>query len=193
MRLAVRTEASIAIWQQDATDEVANLPSAGATQNLGETRRKGIDLQFTTNILDNVKFWVSHSIQEAKIIGGYAAGATSLVGKEVFSTPRHISNIGVEYKASEAWRFDLQGRAQGSYYIDDLNAKGKYGGYVLFDGGAHYALTKTVGIDLQLKNIFDRKYEYVWYDNFFWPAGSYQPMFSPGPGRAVYASLNVKM
>lgn len=193
LRLADRTEARIAVWQQDATDEVANLPSAGATQNLGETRRKGIDLQFTTNILDNVKFWASHSIQEAKIIGGYTAGTSSLVGKEVFSTPRHISNIGVEYKASEAWRFDLQGRAQGSYYIDDLNAQGKYGGYVLFDGGAHYTFSKTIGIDLQLKNIFDRKYEYVWYDNFFWPSGSYQPMFSPGPGRAVYASLNVKM
>ena len=193
LRLADQTEARIAIWQQDATDEVANLPSAGATQNLGETRRKGIDLQLTANILDNVKFWISHSIQEAKVIGGYSAGATSLVGKEVFSTPRYISNVGLEYKASENWRFDLQGRAQSNYYIDDLNTKGKYGGYVLFDTGVHYALSKNFGIDLQVKNIFDRKYEYVWYDNFFWPSGSYQPMFSPGPGRSIYASLNMKM
>lgn len=193
LRLADRTEARIAVWQQDATDEVANLPSAGATQNLGETRRKGVDLQLTTNLSDNVKFWISHSIQEAKITGGYSAGGTSLDGKEAFSTPRYIANLGVEYKASDAWRFDLQARAQGSYYIDDLNAQGKYGDYVLVDGGAHYALSKNIGIDLQVKNIFDRDYEYVWYDNFFWPAGSYQPMFSPGPGRAAYVSLNMKM
>jgi iron complex outermembrane receptor protein len=29
--------------------------------------------------------------------------------------------------------------------------------------------------------MFDRKYEYVWYDNFFYPASSYQPMFCPAP------------
>ena len=61
---------------------------------------------------------------------------------------------------------------------------------MLFDGGAHYTLSKTVGIDLQVKNIFDRKYEYVWYDTIW---ASPQPMFSPGAGRAFYASLNVKM
>jgi len=192
-RLMERTEARIAIWQQDATDEVANLPSAGATQNLGETRRKGVDFQITTHIADKVKLWFSHAYQEAKIIGGYASGGTSLVGKEVFSTPRTITNVGVDYQATESLRFDLQGRAQGNYYIDDLNSKGKYGGYILFDGGVHYALSKNFGVDLQVKNIFDRKYEYVWYDNFFYPAGSYQPMFSPGAGRSVYASLNLKM
>jgi len=193
IRLADRSEARIALWQQDATDEVANLPSAGATQNLGETRRKGIDLQLTMQLSEQVKLWAAHSYQEAKIIGGYATGGTSLVGKEVFSTPRQITNIGMDYQATGNLRFDLQGRAQGSYYIDDQNAQGKYGAYVLFDGGAHYAINKNFALDFQVKNIFDRDYEYVWYDNFFWPAGAYQPMFSPGPGRAFYASLNVKM
>ena len=193
VRLAERVEARVAIWQQDATDEVANLPSAGATQNLGETRRKGVDFQLTTNLTDKLKIWASHSIQEAKIVGGYASGGNSLAGKEVFSTPRYITNVGMDYQATADLRVDLQGRAQSSYFIDDLNTQGKYGGYVLFDGGAHYAITKNFGIDLQVKNIFDRKYEYVWYDNFFWPAGSYQPMFSPGPGRAFYASINLKM
>lgn len=46
-RLTKRTEARIALWQQDATAEVANLPSANATQNLGETRRKGVDFQIS--------------------------------------------------------------------------------------------------------------------------------------------------
>lgn len=192
-RLTERTEARVAIWQQDATDEVANLPSANATQNLGETRRKGVDFQITTHLSEKVKLWFSHAYQEAKIVGGYATGGTSLVGKEVFSTPRHITNLGLDYQASDSLRFDLQGRAQGSYYIDDQNAKGKYGAYVLFDSGVHYALSKNFGLDLEVKNLFDRKYEYVWYDNFFYPASAYQPMFSPGAGRAFYLSLNMKM
>jgi len=64
---------------------------------------------------------------------------------------------------------------------------------VLFDSGVHYALSKNFGLDLEVKNLFDRKYEYVWYDNFFYPASAYQPMFSPGAGRAFYLSLNMKM
>lgn len=192
-RLGERTEARVALWQQDATDEVANLPSANATQNLGETRRKGVDFQITTLLGENLKLWFSHAYQEAKIVGGYASGGVSLVGKEVFSTPRHITNAGLVYQASDKLRFELQGRAQGSYYIDDQNAKGKYGGYVLFDSDVHYALSKNLGIDLAVRNMFDRKYEYVWYDNFFYPASAYQPMFSPGAGRAFYLSLNMKM
>lgn len=192
-RLTERTEARIALWQQDATAEVANLPSANATQNLGETRRKGVDFQINAHITDKIKLWFSHAYQEAKIVGGYTSGGISLVGKEVFSTPRHITNVGMDYQITESLRFDLQGRAQSSYYIDDQNSKGKYGGYILFNGGMHYALTKNLEIDLQIKNMFNRKYEYVWYDNFFYPASSYQPMFSPGAGRSFYASLNVKI
>lgn len=187
LKLIEHTEARIAIWQQDATDEVANLPSADATVALGKTRRKGIDFQFNANLFDNLKFWASHAIQQAKVVGG----VSSLVGKEVFSTPRFISNIGVEYRPTSALSFNLQGRAQGSYYIDDLNAKGKYGSYVLFDSGVKYALTQQVSVDLQIKNLFNRKYEYVWYDTIWGSAA--QPMFSPGAGRAAYVSLDFKM
>lgn len=45
------TEARIALWQQDATDEVANMPSTGTTVGLGQTRRKGMDLQVSTAVL----------------------------------------------------------------------------------------------------------------------------------------------
>ncbi len=193
LRPLTTVETRVALWQQDATDEVANLPSAGATQNLGQTRRRGVDLQLNAQVTDALKFWVSHSMQEAKIRSGYAVSGTSLSGKEVFSTPRYIANVGVEYQANAQWRLGVQGRAQGNYYIDDLNAQGKFGGYTLVDGSVRYDYSKNLSIDVQVKNMFDRKYEYVWYDNFFWPAGSFQPMFSPGPGRSAYVSLNLKM
>ena len=191
-KVGTGSDARIALWQQDATDEVANLPSADATQNLGETRRRGVDLQFSSQVTKTVKIWASHSIQEAKIVGGYAVSGSSLVGKEVFSTPRYISNAGMEFQGSEKVRFGLSARAQGSYYIDDLNAQGKFGEYLLFDGSVRYKYSNSVSVDFQVKNILDEKYEYVWYDNFFWPAGSYQPMYSPGPGRAAYLALNMK-
>ena len=190
--LGEATDARIAVWQQDATDEVANLPSADATQNLGETRRKGIDFQFSSQVTKRLKVWASHSIQEAKIIGGYSVSGSSLVGKEVFSTPRYISNIGLEMHAIDKVKFGLTARAQGSYYIDDLNAQGKFGEYLIVDGNVRYSHSPKVSLDFQLKNMFDKKYEYVWYDNFFWSSGAYQPMYSPGPGRSAYLAVNIK-
>ena len=187
-----RTDLRVAVWQQDATDEVANMPSTGTNVSLGETRRKGIDLQASTRIGSAVTLWASHSVQEAKVRRAFTASGTSLAGKEVFATPRHITNAGVDYQATEALRLGLQARAQGSYFIDDLNAQGKFGDFVLLDFNARYALTKTVSVDLQVKNLTNRKFAYVWWDNFFWPAGSAQPMYSPGAGRSAFVSLNVK-
>lgn len=64
---------------------------------------------------------------------------------------------------------------------------------MLFDASVRYTISRSASVDLQVRNLTDREYEYVWYDNFFWPTGSFQPSFSPGPGRAAYLSLNLKM
>lgn len=186
------TEARVAFWQQDATDEVANMPSTGTTVGLGQTRRKGIDFQLTSRVTDALTVWFSHALQEAKVVSAYTASGASLAGKEVFSTPRYISNLGAEYKVTPSLRLGVQGRAQGNYYIDDLNAQGKYGGFAVLDARLRYTISPATSLDLQLKNLTDRQYEYVWYDNFFW-GGADQPMFSPAPGRSGYLSLNVKM
>lgn len=50
-----------------------------------------------------------------------------------------------------------------------------------------------MSLDLQVRNLANRSSAYVWYDNFFWPSGSAQPMYSPGAGRTAFVSLNVKM
>lgn len=185
-------EARVAVWQQDATDEVANMPSTGTTVGLGETRRRGVDLQLSAQLNDQWTVWGSHAIQEAKVVSAFAADGASLAGKEVFSTPRYISNLGADYQFNDAWRFGLQARAQGDYYIDEQNDQGKYGGFAVLDANVRYQLSATTSIDLQLKNLTDREYEYVWFDNFFW-GGDDQAMFSPAPGRSAYLSVDMKL
>lgn len=186
------TEARLAVWQQDATDEVANMPATGTTVGLGETRRRGVDMQITAQLNDQWTVWGSHALQEAKVVKAFTASGESLAGKEVFSTPRYISNVGAEYRFNDDWRFGVQARAQGDYYIDSENEQGKYGGFAVVDANVRYQLTSATSIDLQLKNLTDYEYEYVWYDSFFW-GGEDQPMYSPAPGRSAYVSLNMKM
>ena len=186
------TEARVAVWQQDATDEVANMPSTGTTVGLGETRRRGVDFQLSSRINDKLTLWFSHALQEAKVKQAFTDTGASLAGKEVISTPRYITNLGAEYRANDQWRFGMQARAQGDYYIDNLNEQGKYGGFAVLDASVRYTLSPTASLDFQLKNVTDREYEYVWYDEFFW-GGANQPMFSPAAGRAAYLSLNIRM
>lgn len=188
-----RTDLRVALWLQEATDEVANMPSTGTTVGLGQTRRKGLDLQASTRLGPQLQLWASHSLQEARVVSAFTASGVSLAGKEVFATPRRISTVGAQYQADAKWRLGLQGRAQGSYFIDDLNAQGKFGSLVQFDADVRYALSATMSLDLQIRNLADRRSAYVWYDNFFWPSGSAQPMFSPGAGRTAFVSLNLKM
>jgi iron complex outermembrane receptor protein len=190
---APRTEMRLAVWRQDATGEVANMPATGTTVGLGETRRQGVDLQLSGQVNDRLDVWASHSLQKAEVVKAFTAAGTSLAGKEVFSTPRHISTAGVEYRASGSLRFGLQGRAQGDYFIDSPNEQGKFGGFVLFDASLRYRLSKRASIDVQVKNLANRRYEYAWYDNFFWPAAQAQPMFSSGPGRSAFVSLNYSL
>lgn len=185
-------QARVALWQQDATDEVANMPSTGTTVGLGETRRRGVDMQISAQLGDQWTVWASHAIQEAKVVKAYAANGQSLSGKEVFSTPRYISNVGVDYRYNDDWKFGAQGRAQGSYYIDELNEQGKYGGFVVVDASVSYRVTSSTSVDLQVKNLLGREYEYVWYDNFFW-GGDDQAMFSPAPGRSAFVSINMSL
>ncbi|MBH3338541.1 TonB-dependent receptor [Pseudomonas mendocina] len=187
------TETRIAVWQQDATDEVANMPAIDATVGLGETRRRGIDMQFTSQLNQQWTVWGSHAIQEAKVVKGLDGDNNSLKGKEVFSTPRYISNLGLDYRYNDDWRFGLQARAQGDYYIEEKNEAGKYGGFAVLDASVSYQLSASTSVDLQVKNLTDREYEYVWYDNVWWGPGQEQPMYSPAPGRSAYLSMNIKL
>lgn len=186
------TDIRLALWQQDATGEVANMPATGTTVGLGQTRRRGVDLQASTRIGERWSLWGSHAYQEAKVVSAFADDGTSLAGNEVLATPRFISNLGVDFDASDRLRFGVQARAQGDYYLEARNAAGKFGGFAVLDLSAGYRLSERMRIDLQLKNVTGREYAYVWYDNFFWGSDA-RPMFSPAPTRSAFLSLSLKL
>ncbi|MFC0154155.1 TonB-dependent receptor [Xanthomonas dyei] len=185
------SQARIAVWQQDAANEVSNMPATGTTVTLGKTRRRGVDAQINAQLGDKWTLWASHAYQEAKIERDDRDASVSLVGREVAATPRYISNIGVEYRPTDALRLGLQGRAQGDYYLEERNIAGKYGGFATLDLTARYTITPAWSVDLQVRNATGREYAYVWYDSFFWSQA--QPMFSPAAGRQLYLGLNMKL
>ncbi len=186
-----RSQARLAVWQQDATNEISNMPATGTNVVLGKTRRRGVDAQINAQLGDAWTVWASHAYQEAKIARDSRDATVSIEGNEVIATPRRISNIGVDYQATEALKLGLQGRAQSDYYLEERNVAGKFGSMATLDLTARYQVTPAWSLDLQVRNVTGRLYEYVWYDSFFQERP--QPMFSPGAGRQVFIGVSMKL
>ena len=78
-------------------------------------------------------------------------------------------------------------KGQSDYYLKKNSTQGRYGAYVLFNLGATWKVTGHRSVDVQLKNLANRYYEYVWYD----PDGAQAALHSPGDGRALYTGLSL--
>lgn len=176
----------IAYWQQEATGEVSrrlNDPS-GESDNVGETRRWGYDLQVNMHPNERIDFWMAYAWQYSKILQPSATLPDSK-GQEIDHVPHHLYNAGVSYQATPALQLTAWMNGQTNYYLERQNTQGTYGGYVLMNLGAVYKVTESVSVDVQLKNLTNRYYEYVWYD----PDGANASLHSPGDGRALYTGI----
>lgn len=175
----------VAYWEQVASDEVRrrlNDPN-GESENLGQTRRWGYDAQLNLYPSEALNLWLSHSWQFSDIQKPDPSLPASK-GKEIDHVPRRLYSAGATYQANSALQLSGWLNGQTDYYLERENTQQTYGGYVLLNLGASYQLTEQVALDVQLKNLTDRYYEYVWYDGV-------QSLHAPGDGRALYAALTV--
>ena len=172
----------IAVWQQVASGEFkTKLGDANNdSENIGKTQRRGIDFQFNAQASDKLGLWFAASFQDSEII---KAGAKTPLnkGNEIDHVPHYLIDAGVDYQATPKLKLSSWVSAQDDYYLNQENDTNKYGQYVLVNASASYALTEKVRLDVELKNIFDRYYEYVWMNS--------ESMHSPGDGRSIYGSI----
>lgn len=175
----------VALWQQVASDEARrklNDP-ANDSENIGRTRRRGVDLQVNMRPAEPLTVWVGSSFQGTKILQADAATPASQ-GREIDHVPHYLVTGGVEYRASEKLRLLAWLNAQGDYYLERTNTTGRFGRRLLIDIGGYYEVSRHVRVELQLKNLTDQYYEYVWYDGT-------QTLHSPGDRRALYGAVTL--
>ncbi|WP_417499875.1 TonB-dependent receptor [Methylophaga sp.] len=172
----------VAVWQQVADGEFkTKLGDANNdSENIGKTQRRGIDFQFNAQATDKLGLWFAASFQDSEIL---KAGADKPLnkGNEIDHVPHYLIDAGADYQATPKLTLSSWVSAQDDAYLNQENNTNKYGQYVLVNASASYALTEKVRLDLELKNIFDRYYEYVWMNS--------ESMHSPGDGRSIYGSI----
>ncbi len=175
----------LAIWQQTANNEARrklNDPS-NDSENIGKTLREGIDLEINARPSSKLNFWLATAVQRSEILRADSASQAT-EGKEIDHVPHLLYNLGVDYKMNDAWSLSAWANGQSSYYLERTNSTGKFGDYTLLNASVKYAYSPSLNFELQLRNLADQYYEYVWWD------GS-QSLHSPGVPRSIYASVNM--
>lgn len=178
-------EARVALWRQTATGEIKrrlNDP-AGDFDNLGKTRREGLDVQLSVAPADWVSLWGAYSWQRARIVAPDPA-APAQAGNRIDHVPRHLFSGGIDLTPAPRWRVSFTGNGQSSYELRPSNADGLYGAYAALNAEVAFAVTPQVEISAQVKNLTNDHYEYAWHDGA-------QVLHSPADARALYGAVRV--
>ncbi|SDF47496.1 iron complex outermembrane recepter protein [Massilia sp. PDC64] len=176
-------EGRLAVWEQYASNEARRKMNdpANDAENIGETRRRGVDLQLNVRPTSRLGFWLGAAVQRARIVKADAASIATQ-GNEIDHTPHLLYNVGADYDVSDALRLSGSINGQSSYFLDRTNTGGKFGAYALVNLSAAYSLRKNLDVELQVRNVADRYYEYVWHDGT-------QSLHAPGSPRSVNLML----
>ncbi|MGU3391460.1 TonB-dependent receptor [Sphingomonas sp. M1A8_2b] len=180
-------EARVALWQQTASGELKrrlNDPS-GDFDNLGKTRRRGIDLQLDVKPARGVDLWGSYSHQTATIVTPDPA-TPSQAGNAIDHVPQNVVSGGLDVTTVDRLRLSLWGNGQSSYELTPANTQGRYGGYVVLNAEVAYTVTPHVELSLQVKNLANDHYEYVWYDGT-------QRLHAPADPRSLFGAVRLRL
>lgn len=185
-RLGKVFEARVAYWEQRATGEIArklNDP-LGDFENVGATKRKGVDLQANAHAADGLSIWGAIAWQEA-VITVPAPATPQYAGNEIDHTPRWLWSAGIDWSPVKALAISISGKGQSSYFLTSANAEGAWGKVAVFDASVSYRISEGVEFGLAIKNLGNRFYEYVWWDGV-------QTLHSPANSRSVTTSLRIR-
>ena len=180
-------EGRVAYWRQDATNESSRILGGiqNDSQNIGATKRQGVDVQVQVRPVEPVNIWAAYSIQEA-IITSPPIGSDNLRGKQIKNTPDYVFSAGIDYQVTPQLKTSLWTTGQGDYYPDNANNLPQFGEYALLNLDVGYQVNKWVDLQFQAKNLTDTYWEYVW------DLDANTTIHSPCDGRAFYGAINIK-
>ena len=184
--LSDMVEARVALWQQTATGEIKrklNDP-LGDSENLGATRRRGVDVQISARPVKGLAFWGSVSHQNAVIITPDPA-TPQFAGNQIDHVPHWLLSGGADYTGIPKLRLSVWAGGQSAYELDSSNTHGRFGDYAVINAEVAYEVTPQVELSLSGKNLGDAFYEYVWWDGA-------QSLHSPADRANITGSLRIR-
>jgi outer membrane receptor protein involved in Fe transport len=175
-------EWKLAAFRSTNSDDILAIPSPvlqgfGYFQNVGSTRRQGIEAEATLKS-DAFQLYASYALVDARFLDALQVGSNSpfadangniqiLPGNRIPAIPRNRVKIGVDYSVTDA--FKVGGDAlfvSDQYFVGDgSNQAPRLPSYAVFNLHSSYQINKTLQIYARADNIFDNRY--ATYGTFF--------------------------
>jgi len=164
------------------TDDILAIPSPvlqgfGYFQNVGSTRRQGIEAEITLKS-NTLQLYASYALVDARFLDALQVGSNSpfaddngnvqiLPGNRIPAIPRNRIKAGIDYSVTDAFKVGGDALFVDSQYFvgDESNQAQRLSSYAVFNLHASYQINKTFQIYARADNIFDNRY--ATYGTFF--------------------------
>jgi iron complex outermembrane receptor protein len=161
-------------FRAENTDDILAVPSPqlqgfGYFQNVGSTRRQGIEAQ--VNLTSKaLQLYASYALVDARFLSAlelpsaspFAVGGNVQVlpGNRIPSIPRDRIKAGFDYAITDAFKVGGDALFVGSQYFagDESNQAPRLPSYAVFNAHGSYQINKTFQLYGRVDNIFDRRY-----------------------------------
>ena len=173
------TDWRVALFRSDLRDDIQFVSSdglavnAGFFQNIGSTRRNGLELDAGLHAAQ----WVLHlhyTYLDARYVSGFlesspnnsTAGANGAInvksGDRMPGLPRHTLKLRAEHSPGAGWILGLNLVASSGIQArgdeNNADANGRIGGYTLINLDARYAASPRLSLFARVDNALDRRY-----------------------------------
>ena len=199
------------------TDDILAIPvpqlqGFGYFQNVGSTRRQGIEAEARLRAAP-FQLYASYTFIDARFLNALQVGSNSpfrdendnvqiLPGNLIPAIPRHRVKAGFDYFVTDAFKVGADALFVSSQYLvgDESNQAPKLPSYTVFNVHASYQVNKSLQVYGKIDNLFDNRY--ATYGTFFdtgalpnFANGGAQftdaRSVSPARPRAFYAGMKV--
>jgi iron complex outermembrane receptor protein len=191
------------------TDDILAIPSQlqgfGYFQNVGSTRRQGIEAQVNLTS-KTLQLYASYALVDARFLDSLQVGSNSpfadadgnvqiVPGNRIPAIPRDRVKAGIDLSVTDAFKIGGDALWVGSQYFvgDESNQAQRLPSYAVFNVHTSYQINKTFQIYGRVDNLFDNRY--ATYGTFFdtgaIPSANFTDprSVSPARPRAFYAGL----
>jgi catecholate siderophore receptor len=177
-----RLAATVALYQLDRKNVVITDPndSTGKTSILlpDGQRTKGVELELSGMLSQNWSVMGGYAYQDARLTA--TQSKTVHAGAIVAQVPKHTVSLWNRYNVNDVWAV-----AAGLVYRDRIYPSSDntvtVPGFTRVDGAVFYKVNKKVTVQLNIENLFDKKY---------YASAHTNDNITPGSPRAVHLGIN---
>ena len=169
--------------------ELEDFPDRTFFRNAGSSKRRGVELFYSQDLIKNLKLTTSYTYSDFKY-SDYDTSSGNYDGKYLPGIPKHLASLSFDYQNKGGFRFSLLSKYVGDLYTNDGNSV-RDDDYSIVNLNVGFIVkTKYIVLlpFLGINNVFDTKYNDNIRINAF--GGRY---YEPAPGFNIFGGFRAQL